>query len=554
MKKILLSISFFTLSVCAFSQTNPVPYALSNGAFRWDGFEDEGTTDYPTFMQGWSGGAPNLVPGTTAPTNKQANGNSDLFTLTNDQLTPIIQNQGLNGISIRARASATDTIQALAVTLAINTMGKNGLCIRWTGKPIHAFANATSSIQLQYRIGTTGNWTNLAGNEFSITPEKGQTLLPEQFGPTALPVACENQPNVQFRWMHSNVNGALAGRTNRGSIDSIEVNFTEAPKADFFNVNTNLAVQFNDNSKGFSPCTSFSWSWDYGDGTAKGTAQNPSHTYAAPGTYSVKLVTTNGAGKDSITKTIIVTAATIAPDANFNFTTNNLTASFEDASANNPTTFTWNFGDGSSPSTDFNPSHTYASNGTYKVLYTISNSAGTDTISKLVTVTSSQALPQADFNFVIAGFKTDFTDASTNNPTEYFWDFDDSGAISTLANPTYTYNAIGAYNVKLVVTNGAGKDTTVKVVNILSAGISNKNANNIAVFFNNSQNSIEFNLTNKNSIVQVYNALGQNVLNNSCVEGKNIISLPTLSTGAYFLKIIDTKNNVVLSSNKLMVN
>src|SRR5690606_30707756 len=43
------------------------------------------------------------------------------------------------------------------------------------------------------------------------------------------------------------------------------------------------------------------WLWDFGDGTTS-TAQAPSHTYAAPGTYTVSLIASNPAtcnGMDS---------------------------------------------------------------------------------------------------------------------------------------------------------------------------------------------------------------------------------------------------------------
>ncbi len=51
-----------------------------------------------------------------------------------------------------------------------------------------------------------------------------------------------------------------------------------------------------------------SWSWDFGDGTTS-TAQNPSHSYAAGGTYTVGLtVTDNGGGTDTASGTVTVTA------------------------------------------------------------------------------------------------------------------------------------------------------------------------------------------------------------------------------------------------------
>ena len=65
-----------------------------------------------------------------------------------------------------------------------------------------------------------------------------------------------------------------------------------------------LAVQFTDTSTG-SPT---SWAWDFGDGTTS-TAQNPSHTYAAAGTYSVTLTATNALGANTATKTDLITAS-----------------------------------------------------------------------------------------------------------------------------------------------------------------------------------------------------------------------------------------------------
>jgi PKD repeat protein len=61
-----------------------------------------------------------------------------------------------------------------------------------------------------------------------------------------------------------------------------------------------LAVQFTDTSTG-SPT---SWSWDFGD-EATSTAANPSHTYAAAGTYTASLVASNAAGASAPASTTI---------------------------------------------------------------------------------------------------------------------------------------------------------------------------------------------------------------------------------------------------------
>ena len=61
-------------------------------------------------------------------------------------------------------------------------------------------------------------------------------------------------------------------------------------------------VNFTDQSTN----TPTSWSWNFGDGTTS-TQQNPSHTYATNGTYTVTLEATNAYGNDSEVKTSYIT-------------------------------------------------------------------------------------------------------------------------------------------------------------------------------------------------------------------------------------------------------
>jgi PKD repeat protein len=62
-----------------------------------------------------------------------------------------------------------------------------------------------------------------------------------------------------------------------------------------------LAVAFADTSTG-GPT---SWAWDFGDGS-NASVQNPSHTYAAAGTYTVRLTAANAGGQSTATRTITV--------------------------------------------------------------------------------------------------------------------------------------------------------------------------------------------------------------------------------------------------------
>jgi hypothetical protein len=65
-----------------------------------------------------------------------------------------------------------------------------------------------------------------------------------------------------------------------------------------------LAVNFTDLSSG-SPT---SWSWNFGDGGTS-IVKNPSHTYAAAGSYTVSLTATNACGSDNETKTGYITVS-----------------------------------------------------------------------------------------------------------------------------------------------------------------------------------------------------------------------------------------------------
>jgi len=129
-----------------------------------------------------------------------------------------------------------------------------------------------------------------------------------------------------------------------------------------------------------------SWLWDFGDGTTS-TLQNPVHTYSTNGTFTVNLTVSNAAGSDSEVKTdyITITDAVYAPVASFSANVTSgalpLDVLFTDSSTNTPTSWLWNFGDGTT-STDQNPEHTYSVDGSYTVTLTASNAAGSNTYIK----------------------------------------------------------------------------------------------------------------------------------------------------------------------------
>jgi PKD repeat protein len=65
----------------------------------------------------------------------------------------------------------------------------------------------------------------------------------------------------------------------------------------------NSAVQFTDQSSN----TPTGWAWTFGDGGTS-TAQNPTHTYTATGTYSVCLTASNATGNNQVCHSVVVSA------------------------------------------------------------------------------------------------------------------------------------------------------------------------------------------------------------------------------------------------------
>lgn len=137
------------------------------------------------------------------------------------------------------------------------------------------------------------------------------------------------------------------------------------------------------------------WVWDFGDGTTV-TEQdaNATHTYAAPGTYTVKLQVMDTYDMLSLPVEHDVTVAGLV-DAAFTNTPTLLVVAL-DASTSTATgdivNYAWDFGDSSTSATNAvaTKSHTYAGAGTYTVTLTVTDEWGeTDSVSHDVTVAAA---------------------------------------------------------------------------------------------------------------------------------------------------------------------
>ncbi len=164
----------------------------------------------------------------------------------------------------------------------------------------------------------------------------------------------------------------------------------------------------------------------------------------------------------------------LAPVANFSadktVVTTGGTVTFSDLSTNNPTSWTWTFAGGTpATSTTKNPVVTYSTAGTFKVILTATNSSGSDTktVENYIQVNEPVLAPVADFvaakTNVFVGENVQFTDLSTNQPTQWQWSFPGGNpSSSTAQNPVVAYNSAGTFDVTLTASK-PGVNPSIKI-------------------------------------------------------------------------------------------
>ncbi|AKB54940.1 cell surface protein [Methanosarcina barkeri MS] len=262
------------------------------------------------------------------------------------------------------------------------------------------------------------------------------------------------------------VNLTVKNAASRNTVTKTDyIKVVTKPVANFTSSTTSgktpLNVAFTDTSTG-SPT---SWKWDFGDGS-KSFHQNPIHKYSKAGIYTVNLTVKNAAGRNTVTKTDYIKVVT-KPVANFTSSVTSgkvpLKVAFTDTSTGSPTSWKWDFGDGSKSYLQ-NPTHKYSKTGIYTVNLTVKNVQGSNMVTKTEYI-AVVAKPVADFSAIPtsgkAPFTVEFTDNSTGVPTAWKWSFGD-GTTSTEQNPEHQYLQGGSYKVTLTVTNVAGSSTTTK--------------------------------------------------------------------------------------------
>jgi PKD repeat protein len=260
---------------------------------------------------------------------------------------------------------------------------------------------------------------------------------------------------------------------------------TTTPTAGFMFTSAGLIVTFTNTSTDAN-----TYSWDFGDSDSS-TDASPSHEYSAAGAYTVILTATRTANGKTNTDTQTVTVA-VVPVASFTTTIVDLMVTFQNTSTN-ASTYAWKFGDGST-STDKDPVHTYANNGTFTVELVATGDGGNNTVSQEIAVVAKAAI--ASFTSANNDLEVTFTNTSTD-ATAYLWDFGDGSATSSEQSPVHTYASGGTYDVSLTVSgdNPEPNTNTQSITVIAKAAVAS---------FTSVANALEVTFTNTSTDATTY--------------------------------------------------
>ncbi len=403
-------------------------------------------------------------------------------------------------------------------TITLNVEDVNG-CTDQTSQDITYFPTPDLAFDVSDPIGCGGHSVTFTNNSAPLTNDYD---IEWDFGDGNS--STENSPtNVYDTQGSYDVTLTITsptGCTDTETFSSIEIQSGPLIGFDFSDPCIVGPISFtNTTTASGAPITNTTW--NFGDGSTS-SELSPTHNYATPGSYDVTLVVSDSEG---CTTTLEQTVNYFPPSVintspNITEGCEPLTVSFTNTSAPFTADYTinWDFGDGNS-STDFAPTHTYDTPGTYTVSIGISPPGAACTSEEIYTdLITVNASPVVDFSFSdLCEFGAiDFTGniaQGSGSITNIEWNFGD-GNSSNQQSPTHNYSAPGIYTVTLDVTDEFGcADNFSETIEYFPAPVTNVNFDPegctpyTAVFTNNSAPlnigyTVEWNFGDGNTSVQ----------------------------------------------------
>ena len=282
-------------------QTNPtaqsLPYTQNFSTFTGS------TTTYPAGIQGWTiAGSLSTNYLTTAP-----NGDFTLVGGSNASTTA-----GVYDMNSKIGLICTGSTLR-GICLSIVTTSKTNITLSYlAGTQAQISAGRINEIGVQYRVGTSGTFTNIAGstyqNNATSTINTGTASSNTSTLSFSLPAACENQSVVQLRWIYRDVSGS--GNRPSLSVDDITVS-SAIPSISISN--GTIAASSPNNGQTNVVLQRYDMAVTTADATLTGLTVTTAGTYAAADLTNLKVRYSTDATLDGADATLSTKTSSLAP-------------------------------------------------------------------------------------------------------------------------------------------------------------------------------------------------------------------------------------------------
>lgn len=211
------------------------------------------------------------------------------------------------------------------------------------------------------------------------------------------------------------------------------------------------------------------WQWDFGDGSSS-TDKDPSHIYADSGYFSVTVTALNNKCPATSPAQVVHIKP---PIANFTYDVacpNVRLVNFDNRSKVNPavygpTTYAWDFGDGTTSAAETPPPHLFPALGNYTVTLTVSSPTCSHTFTETLKLVSEAADFTASKNPVCKGepFTLNAITSIPANVTQYEWAIGTAAYVTGGRSANASFTTAGDVRVSLRITdiNGCIDEKTV---------------------------------------------------------------------------------------------
>lgn len=328
--------------------------------------------------------------------------------------------------------------------------------------------------------------------------------------------------------------------------------------ADFDAASSGLTVNFSDQSIGGYDAVY----WDFGDGFGESEDFNPSYTYFAAGTYEVCLYIYDEGG---FCEELFCEFVTVAGggggggggcEADYSYVADQLSIAFTNESSGGLFS-TWDFGDGSTPAFEENPTYEFDTPGTYEVCVTVLNPFPfcTDTYCEFVDAKEYNCEPIFTHSSNELNAFTFVNTTEVGNVTSVLWSFGD-GNTSAFNRPTYTYNALGMYNVCLTTFDqGSECGKTCEDIDVFPVGIEELSVKDFRILPNPNNGSFRL-LLSEDAMAFKFTVLdlsGRAIHSAGNTSGESQVDFALdLPAGAYFIQAEDESSSKQINLKMLI--